>query len=91
LTVGPIQVGASDYVRELIRADEKRKAEKRLEMRLLEGLQSAEAELTPADWSEIPWEAVAQEGSTTNPLMPRVFKPAAWPRVLVQPEGALIR
>jgi antitoxin ParD1/3/4 len=45
---------------ELIRADEKRKAEERLETLLLEGLQSAETELTPADWSEIRQEAIAQ-------------------------------
>jgi antitoxin ParD1/3/4 len=50
----------SEYVRELIRADEKRKAEERLEALLLEGLQSAETELTPADWSEIRQEAIAQ-------------------------------
>ena len=51
---------ASEYVREFIRADEKRKAEERLETPLLEGLQSAETELTPADWSEIRQEAIAQ-------------------------------
>ena len=32
----------------------------RLETLLLDGLQSAEAELTPADWSEIRQEAIAQ-------------------------------
>jgi antitoxin ParD1/3/4 len=51
---------ASEYVCELIRADEKRKAEERLEMLLLEGLQSAETELIPADWSEISQEATTQ-------------------------------
>ncbi len=45
---------------EFIRADEKRKAEERLETLLLERLQSAETELTPADWSEIRQEAIAQ-------------------------------
>jgi antitoxin ParD1/3/4 len=66
---------ASEYVRELIRADEKRKAEERLETLLLEGLQSAETELTPADWSAIRQEAIAQvKASTTSALMPRVFK-----------------
>ena len=66
---------ASEYVRELIRADEKRKAEERLETLLLEGLQSAETELTPADWSAILQEAIAQvKASTTSALMPRVFK-----------------
>jgi antitoxin ParD1/3/4 len=51
---------ASEYVRELIRADERRKAEERLEALLLEGLQSAETELTPTDWSDIRQEAIAQ-------------------------------
>ena len=44
---------ASEYVRELIRADEKRKAEEQLEAKLLGGLNSAESELTPADWSAL--------------------------------------
>ena len=51
---------ASEYVRELIRADEKRKAEEQLEAKLLEGLSSAESELTPADWSAIRKEALTK-------------------------------
>lgn len=51
---------ASEYVRELIRADEKRKAEERLEALLLEGLNSPESELTPADWSALRKEALAR-------------------------------
>jgi antitoxin ParD1/3/4 len=51
---------ASEYVRELIRADEKRKAEDQLEAKLLEGLNSAETELTPADWTAIRKEALAK-------------------------------
>ena len=51
---------ASEYVRELIRADEKRKAEGQLEAKLLEGLNSAETELTPADWTAIRQEALAK-------------------------------
>jgi antitoxin ParD1/3/4 len=47
-------------VRELIRADEKRKAEDRLEALLLEGLGGAETELTPADWKAIRKEALAK-------------------------------
>jgi antitoxin ParD1/3/4 len=50
----------SEYVRELIRADEKRKAGEVLEAKLLEGLNSVETELTPADWSEIRREALAK-------------------------------
>lgn len=44
---------ASEYVRELIRADEKRKAEEQFEAKLLEGLISPESELTSADWLSI--------------------------------------
>ncbi len=51
---------ASEYVRELIRADEKRKAEEQLEAKLLEGLNGAESALTPADWSAIRQEALAK-------------------------------
>jgi antitoxin ParD1/3/4 len=50
----------SEYVRELIRADEKRKAEEQLEALLLEGLNSPESELTPGDWSAIRKEALAR-------------------------------
>lgn len=51
---------ASEYVRELIRADEKRKAEEELEAKLLEGLSSPESELAAADWSDIRKEALAK-------------------------------
>ena len=58
---------ASEYVRELIRADERRKAEQQLEARLLEGLNSAEGELTPADWSAIRREALAKVEARKQP------------------------
>lgn len=48
---------ASEYVRELIREDEKRKAQERLETLLLEGLQGEETELTLDDWAAIRKEA----------------------------------
>ncbi|MBW8831156.1 MAG: type II toxin-antitoxin system ParD family antitoxin [Burkholderiales bacterium] len=51
---------ASEYVRELIRADEKRKAEEQLEAKLLEGLSDTETALTPADWSLIRKDALAK-------------------------------
>jgi antitoxin ParD1/3/4 len=51
---------ASEYVRELIRADEKRKAEELLEAKLLDGLNSTESPLTPADWTAIRKEALTQ-------------------------------
>ena len=50
----------SEYVRELIRADERRKAEEQLETKLLEGLNSADSELTAGDWSAIRREALAK-------------------------------
>ena len=51
---------ASEYVRELIRADEKRKAEEQLEANLLEGLSGSESELAPEDWRAIRKEALAR-------------------------------
>jgi len=57
---------ASEYVRELIRADEKRKAEEQLEAKLLEGLNTAESELTPSDWSAIRAEALARVQARKN-------------------------
>lgn len=50
---------ASEYVRELIRDDEKRKAGDRLEALLLEGLNGDESKLTRKDWNEIRAEALA--------------------------------
>ena len=58
---------ASEYVRELIRADEKRKAEGQLEAKLLEGLSSAESEPTAADWSAIRKEALAKVEARKKP------------------------
>jgi len=51
---------ASEYVRELIREDEKRKAEERLEALLLEGLKGEETALTSDDWKDIRKEALAR-------------------------------
>lgn len=51
---------ASEYVRELIRADEKRKAEDKLEALLLAGLQGEATAFTPDDWQAIRHEAIAQ-------------------------------
>ena len=50
----------SEYIRELIRDDEKRKAEMRLEALLLEGLESDESELTRQDFKDIRKEALAE-------------------------------
>jgi antitoxin ParD1/3/4 len=51
----------SEYVRELIRDDEKRKLQERLEALLLEGIQSGDATpMTRQDWSDIRAEALRQ-------------------------------
>jgi antitoxin ParD1/3/4 len=50
----------SEYIRELIREDEKRKAEERLEALLFEGLQSEASDLTHLDFEDIRKEALAQ-------------------------------
>jgi len=51
---------ASEYVRELIRNDEKQKAEEQLAALLREGLQSEETALTRDDWKAIRAEALAR-------------------------------
>ncbi|MBI4902810.1 MAG: type II toxin-antitoxin system ParD family antitoxin [Acidobacteria bacterium] len=49
----------SEYVRDLIRDDEKRKVQEKLEALLVEGIQSGEAtEMTRQDWSDIRSEAL---------------------------------
>lgn len=51
----------SEYVRDLIRDDEKRKAQDKLEALLIEGIQSGEpTEMTRQDWDDIRREAVNQ-------------------------------
>jgi len=50
----------SEYVRELIRADEKRKAEEQLEALLLEGLRGEDTVFTREDWHSIRQEALTQ-------------------------------
>ena len=51
---------ASAYMRALIRADEKRKAEDHLESLLLRGLEGEESTFTAQDWQSIRQEALAQ-------------------------------
>jgi antitoxin ParD1/3/4 len=51
----------SEYVRDLIRDDEKRKAQEKLEAMLMEGLQSGEpTQMTRQDWADIRKEALKQ-------------------------------
>jgi antitoxin ParD1/3/4 len=68
----------SEYIRELIRDDEKRKAEERLEALLLEGLESEESELTKQDFEDIRKEALAQ-------LKRRKKEGLTWPRSISGP------
>jgi antitoxin ParD1/3/4 len=45
---------ASEYIRQLVREDQKRAAKERLESLLLEGVESgASAEMTSADWDDL--------------------------------------
>lgn len=51
----------SEYIRELIRDDEKRNAQDRLEALLMDGIQSGDATaMTRQDWADIRAEAVRQ-------------------------------
>ena len=51
----------SEYVRDLIRADEKRKAQENLEALLVDGVQSGQpTELTRQDWEDIRREGYTQ-------------------------------
>ena len=51
----------SEYVRDLIRDDEKRKAQEKLEALLMEGIQSSEpTDMTRQDWDDIRREAATR-------------------------------
>jgi antitoxin ParD1/3/4 len=51
----------SEYVRDLIRDDERRKAQDKLEALLMEGIESGEGtEMTTQDWADIRREALKQ-------------------------------
>ena len=58
---------ASEYIRELVRADQKRAAQERLEALLLEGLNSESHEWTGKDLDELKrrvWQRHAEEGKS---------------------------
>ena len=61
---------ASEYVRELIRADEKRKVEEQLESLLLAGLKGEETVMSRADWQQIRQEATAQMRAKRRTVVP---------------------
>ncbi len=50
----------SEYVRDLIRDDERRKAEEQLEALLLEGMRGEKSELTRQDFEDIRRDALAR-------------------------------
>ena len=57
----------SEYVRELIRGDQKRRAKERLDILLLEGLDSGKPlPASPAFWDELKREALAKLGKKTR-------------------------
>lgn len=57
----------SEYVRELIRGDRERRAKERLDVLLLQGLDSGEPlPATPAFWDEVKREALAKLGKKTG-------------------------
>ena len=60
---------ASEYVRELIRADEKRKADEQLESLLLAGRKGEETVMSRADWQQIRQEATAQVRAKRRTVM----------------------
>jgi len=57
----------SEYVRELIRGDQRRRAKERLDRLLLEGLDSGGSlPATPAFWAELKRDALAKLGKKTR-------------------------
>ena len=58
----------SEYVRELIRDDERRKAQERLESMLLEGLAGESTEMTRQDWDDIRKEAMSILRARNTPV-----------------------
>jgi antitoxin ParD1/3/4 len=56
---------ASEYLRALIRDDQKRRTKRELEAKLLEGLQSPVSEMTAQDWHAMRREAIEQLSGET--------------------------
>jgi antitoxin ParD1/3/4 len=58
----------SEYVRDLIRDDEKRKAQEKIESLLMEGIQSGKPTgMTRQDWEDIRREALKQFEASKSP------------------------
>lgn len=54
---------ASEYIRQLVRADQKHKAKEKLEELMLEALQEPAEEVTPESWEELKREALQRVAS----------------------------
>ena len=74
----------SEYVRELIRSDERRKAEELLEAKRLEGLSSAGAELTAGDWTAIRQVACHMKARQLTSIEPTTQVEADWTQTIHQ-------
>ena len=53
----------SEYIRQLVRADQKHKAKEKLEELMLEALQEPAEEVTPESWEELKREALERVAS----------------------------
>jgi len=58
---------ADDYIRSLIEADQKRKAQDRFETLIMEGLDSPSSEMTAQDWEDIRREGLAEIRNRQKP------------------------
>ena len=56
----------SDYVRELIRRDQRELAREEIEQRLLAALESKRSEMTPEDWTELRESLVKRHAGTSK-------------------------
>jgi antitoxin ParD1/3/4 len=58
---------AEDYIRALVEADQKQKAQERFEALIMEGLDSPLSEMTSQDWDELRSEGLARIRSRSQP------------------------
>jgi len=58
---------ASEYIRELIREDQKRKAKEKVDALLLEGLRSEASDMTREDWEELKRRVWERHGKRDGP------------------------
>lgn len=58
---------ASEYFRQLLREDQKRRAQERLEALLLEGLESPSATMTSDDWADLRRRVIERHERRSSP------------------------